>query len=146
MSANAELIEYIYKNAGMGVQSIGKLIEKTQRDDFKSFLSEQYADYKSITEECERIAREDGIRLKELGVISKLESDMMIKMKTVADASPDTVAEMLMQDSVMGIVQSIRRIKEYEKENTDGILDLARKLLAIEQRNIQECPKWLGVK
>ena len=146
MSANAELIEYIYKNAGMGVQSIGKLIEKTQRDDFKSFLSEQYADYKSITEECERIAREDGIRLKELGVISKLESDMMIKMKTVADASPDTVAEMLMKDSVMGIVQSIRRIKEYEKENTDGILDLARKLLAIEQRNIQECPKWLGVK
>jgi len=146
MSANAELIEYIYKNAGMGVQSIGKLIEKIQRDDFKSFLSEQYADYKSITEECERIAREDGIRLKELGVISKLESDMMIKMKTMADHSPDTVAEMLMQGSVMGIVQSIRRIKEYEGESNNDILGIARKLLTIEQRNIQECPKWLGVK
>lgn len=146
MSAGIELIEYIYKNAGMGVQSIGKLIENTQREDFKEFLSEQYADYKSITEECERIARENSIHLKELGVISKIESDVMIKMKTIADHSPDTVAEMLMQGSIMGIIQSIRKINEYKKENTDNLLDLAKKLLAIEQRNIQECPKWLGVK
>ena len=146
MSASTELIEYIYKNAGMGVESIGKLIDSTQREDFKAFLCEQHADYKSITQECEKNAHQNGIHLKEIGLMSKLESNMIIKMKTITDHSPDTIAEMLMQGSIMGIVQSIRKINEYKNEAESNVIDLAQKLLAIEQRNITECPKWLGVR
>ena len=145
MSASTELLDYIYKNAGMGVESIGKLLEETENDDFKSFLSEQYADYKNICNSCEDVAKDKSHTLKDLGTFSKLETDMMIELKTLGDKTPDSMTGMLMQGSIMGIVQSIRRIKQYESDCDSEVKNIAQKLLKIEERNIQECPKWLGV-
>ena len=45
----------------------------------------------------------------------------------------------------MGVIQIIRRIKQYKNKINPELVDLGEKLLKIEETNLLECKKFLGV-
>ena len=65
-------------------------------------------------------------------------------MKTINGKSPDHISEMLMQGSIMGVIQIIRRMKQYKNQVSKNVYSLAQKLLDTEQRNLEDCKKFLG--
>jgi len=56
--------------------------------------------------------------------------------------TPSHISEMLIQGSTMGIIDITKKIKEYPNVDKE-ILDLANKLLKLEQNNVEECKKYL---
>ena len=145
MNANVEMLNYIYKNAQMGQNSINHLLDIVKEDSkFRNLLDNQFTDYKTIFDTAEKSLNELGFEAKGNNAIQKFETYMMIDMKTIKDKSPDHVAEMLIQGSTMGIIQITRRLKDYTGSIDKNVQKLAEKLLSIEQHNVEECRKFLG--
>jgi hypothetical protein len=66
----------------------------------------------------------------------------MINMETLADKSPEHIAEMMIQGSTMGVIQITRKLKEYN-EADEEIKYMGEHLLTLEQQNIDECKRYL---
>ena len=80
---------------------------------------------------------------KGINKLQKIETYLMINMKTISDKSSNHIAEMLIQGSTMGIIQIIRRLKQYSGNVDDYVYNLGKTLLDIEQYNVDECKKYL---
>ncbi len=142
MDGNVELLNYIHQNSEMGIGTIEHLIEINTNEQFEKTLQSQYNEYKKINEITNEKLKERNKEPKDLSSYSQISSYIMINWKTLTDRSPSHISEMLIQGSTMGIIDITKKLKEYpgaEKE----ILDLANKLLVFEQRNIEECKKYL---
>lgn len=144
MDANNEMLNYIHQNAEMGQNTITKLIDIVEDGEFKSALQSQFNEYKQIFDETEKIVNKYGKTTKDINTLQKMEAYMMISMKTMNDKSPDHISEMLMQGSIMGIIQIIRRLKRYKNEVDSDVYNLGEKLLKTEQNNIEQLKKFIG--
>ncbi len=145
MNANIEMLNYIYKNAQMGQNSINHLLEIIENDSkFRNLLENQFKEYKNIFDTAEEALSKLGYEAKGTSAIQKFETYMMIDIKTLNNKTPDHVAEMLIQGSTMGIIQITRRLKDYKGSIDKNVQSLAEKLLATEQHNVEECRKFLG--
>lgn len=144
MNANVEMLNYIHQNAEMGQDSINRLLEIVQDGEFKEMLKSQFDEYKVMFEDSEKMINRFHKDAKGINTLQKIETYLMINMKTMNDKSPDHIAEMLMQGSVMGVVQIIRRLKKYKNEVEKDVYQLGEKLLETEERNIDQCKKFLG--
>ena len=145
MEKNAELLNYVYQNAQMGRESIEKLLGIVkENENFIAVLKKHLSEYVDFCDEAVDLLREMGEEVKDVNKMQKIETDMMISMKTLAEKTPDHVSEMLMQGSVMGIIQITRRIKRYENVADERVMSLAQKLLDMEEHNFSEYKKFLG--
>lgn len=145
MNANIEMLNYIYKNAQMGQNSINHLLDIIKNDSkFRNLLESQFKEYKDIFDTAEEALNKLGYEAKGTSAIQKFETYMMIDIKTLNDKTPDHVAEMLIQGSTMGIIQITRRLKDYQGSLDKSVQRFAEKLLSTEQHNVEECRKFLG--
>ena len=148
MNENVELLNYIYQNAEMGQDSINKLLdilENETNQEFKNMLESQFKEYKNIFDEAEEKLNNFNKDAKGINSWQKMETYLMISMKTMKNKTPDNISAMLMQGSVMGIIQITRRLKLYKNKVESEIYSLGEKLLATEERNLEECKKFLGM-
>lgn len=146
MNANVELLNYIHQNAEMGQDSINRLLEIVDNGDFKNMLRHQFKEYKHVFDESEIMLNDFNKDAKSVGKMPKMATYIMINMKTLTDKSPDHIAEMLIQGSIMGIIQITRRLKEYDGEAEEDLVKFAKRLLKMEEENIRDCLKFLGIK
>lgn len=145
MDPNIEMLNYIHKNAEMGQNSINHLLKVINEDSkFRTLLERQFKEYKNIFDTSEQVLNKFGYEAKETGALQKFEVYMMIDVKTINNKSSDHVSEMLIQGSTMGIIQITRRLKEFEGHLNNEVSDLAKKLLATEKHNIEDCREFLG--
>ncbi len=145
MDSNIEMLTYIHKNAEMGQNSINHLFKIITDDSkFRTLLERQFKEYKDIFDTSEQVLNKRGYKAEEGGAFQKFEIYMMIDIKTIINKSPDHVSEMLIQGSTMGIIQITRRLKEFEGRLDSEVSDLAKKLLATEKHNIDDCREFLG--
>ena len=73
---------------------------------------------------------------------AKLMSKMMINAKTLLDKSNERAAEMIIQGSTMGIIDIVKKLKEYV-DCDDDIKNIGYKLLYVEQKSIDEMKHFL---
>jgi len=95
-----------------------------------------------INDKTAEIMKEHSKQPKEINVLSKASTYIVINLKTLTDKSPSHISEMLIQGSTMGIIDITKKIKEYSTSDNE-IIALANKLLEFEQRNVEECKKFL---
>ncbi len=143
MTGNAELLNYIYQNSQMGVETLDKLLHITKDKEFKSLIRSQYSEYKTIHDTAKRIADKYGFTEKGLGVFEKLRTGMMLNMQTMSDKSTSHISEMLMVGSNMGIINAVKNLKKYQNAEPE-IRNLMEDLLKLEENNIQELKRYLS--
>jgi len=143
MNANAELLNFIYQNSEMGVNTISQLIDIVKDQDFKKHLESQYNEYKEIHTAARALLNENGYDEKGISAFAKIRTYLMINMQTLTDKSPSHVAEMLIIGSNMGVIDAIKNIKKYEQEAEPNIIKLMKRLLRFEENNIQQLKKFL---
>ncbi len=142
MSEEVEYLNYIYKNAEMGVVGIDDVIVKANDEKFEKLLKKEREEYLEIAREAEDILKKYGKQNEEVGAMVKISSKMMSEMKLLKDNSTQTIAKMMMEGTNKGIIEITEKINAYN--NTDAeIVVLAGKLKSTLEKNIEELKKFL---
>ena len=142
MNGNAELLEYIFQNSQMGVETINQLLGITEDDTFKTHLKAQVNEYETMNEWAKEKLEQECSEAKGIDSFQKMSSKVMIRINTLKDKSPSHIAEMLIQGSTMGIIDATKNIKKYSNADKD-IIELAEKLLKFEQNNVERLKNFL---
>lgn len=143
MSADAELLNFIYQNSQMGVDTLNQLIPMLDNEGFKKQLDAQLREYTQIHEEAKELLNAHGYDEKGIGAMEKIMTYLMIDIKTLMDKSSSHIAEMLIQGSNMGIIDAIKKINRYEEETSKEIVSLMKRLLKFEENNVERLKKAL---
>ncbi|NLK99640.1 MAG: hypothetical protein GX271_03140 [Clostridiales bacterium] len=142
MNGNAELLNFIYQNSQMGVDTINQLIGIVEDDDFKNHIKAQYKEYKEIHQAAKKLLNENGYDEKGISALEKIRTYLMINMQTLTDKSASHIAEMLIIGSNMGIINAVKNLKKY-KNAEQSIINLMERLLKYEENNVQQLKKFL---
>ncbi len=142
MNGNAELLNYIYQNSQMGLDTIKQLTNVTSEPDFTNHLKNQLEEYEKINSAAKQKLHKCGCIEKDISGLTKTSAAMSIGMNTLTDKSPRHIAEMMIQGSTMGVIDATKNIKKYSGASQD-ILDLANQLCATEQNNIESLKQFL---
>lgn len=139
---DTELLNYVFQNAEMGVDTISKLIDLTDDAEFKHQLETQKQEYEAMQDDAKKLLKQRGTSEDELSAFDKIRTYIMINMQTMNDKSVSHIAEMLMEGSTMGIVQALRKIRNYTDTEND-IHMLMKKLLQMEENNFEQLKKYI---
>ena len=137
MSADAEMLNFIYQNSQMGVETLNQLIPMIDNEAFKKRIEAQLKEYEQIHEEAKKLLNRHGYDEKGIGALEKIMAYLMIDMKTLMDKSSSHIAEMLIQGSNMGIIDAVKRINQYEKEAEKEVTAVMKRLLKFEENNVE---------
>lgn len=142
MNGNAELLNFVYQNAQMGVNTMKQILDRLEDGSFKEQLRKQLTAYEDFQQEARKMLNENGFDEKGIGAFDRLKTYLMINMQTMMDAGEDHIAKMLITGSNMGIVEATQNIKRYENAEKD-IIKLMERLLHMEEKNVEELKKYL---
>ena len=143
MSADAEMLNFIYQNSQMGVETLNPLIPMIDNEAFKKRIEAQLKEYEQIHEEAKKLFDRHGYDETGIGALEKIMAYLMIDMKTLMDKSSSHIAEMLIQGSNMGIIDAVKRINQYEKEAEKEVTALMKRLLKFEENNVERLKEAL---
>lgn len=143
MSADAEMLNFIYQNSQMGVETLNQLIPMIDNEAFKKRIEAQLKEYEQIHEEAKKLLNRHGYDEKGIGALEKIMAYLMIDMKTLMDKSSSHIAEMLIQGSNMGSIDAVKRINQYEKEAEKEVTALMKRLLKFEENNVERLKEAL---
>ena len=143
MNADAELLNYIYQNSQMGVESLGKILPTLKEGKFKEQLSSQKKEYERIHRLAKDRLKSHGLDEKGIGQMQKMMTYMMIDMKLIMDSSDSNIAQMMMKGSNMGIIDAQKNINQYENEASHDVVNLMKHLLEFEEKNVESLKTYL---
>ena len=141
MNEEVEFLEYIYQNAKMGIESIGRLIKSRNKDDkLDEIFKEQLHDYNKVANSARGMLKRRNKETKEIGVMSKIATYMTIKMNLSKENPDKEAVDMVIKGSQMGIEQINKHLNEY-RIKSKTVVNLANRLISIEQNNLQKLSK-----
>ena len=143
LDSNSALLTYIHQNAEMGKDTINHLLGITTDGKFRTLLQSQFDEYNMINNISEQKLRARAKEPKDIGPLTKAATYMSINLNTLTNKSPSHIAEMMVRGSTMGVIDITKKIKAYGGTADKDAIDLADSLLSFEQRNIEECKKYL---
>lgn len=145
MNENTEILEYIYKDANMGAESITTLIKTLQSKDnkIKPVLEEELKKYEEYIKKSEKQLKKLKVELKEFSAMAKMSSWMGIKMEMLKDNSDARIADMLIKGLTMGTIDMNKKIDNYEKIVDKDILKLAKEFKSFQEDSIEKLKVYL---
>ena len=142
VSEEVEFLNYIYKNAEMGVIGIDDIITKVKDENFEKLLKHQRNEYDNICVESSNILKKYGKQKEEVGVMAKVSTKVMSEMTLLKDNSTSTIAKMMIEGTNKGIIEIVEKINAYNNSDAE-IVVLANKLKSTLEKNIEELKKHL---
>ena len=130
-----------YQNTSTAIQSIENCIDDIGKEEFVNELKEEIEGYKKINDECEKLAKDHGVDLKDNNIFEKIRLWSSIKINTIIDKSPRHYAEIFFIGSNMGVFNMICAICD-NKQADKNTVDLAQKLLQLEENYVMEIKKY----
>ncbi len=142
MSEEVEFLNYIYKNAEMGIIGIDDVITKSSNEKFTKLLKSQKEDYEEICKEAKDILKKYGKSNEEISMMAKMSTKMMAEMSLMKEESDQVIAKMMMEGSNKGVIEITEKINAYNNIDAE-IVVLANKLKSTLEKNIDELKKYL---
>ncbi len=139
----AEFLNKVYQNAHMASESITTVAQKVQDQSLLSDLQTQHQQYTAISSKATTELANENELPSDKGFMAQVSTWSGIQMNTMLDKSPDHIAEMMIQGSMMGIIDMTRTIKQYS-DIPQHIKALGYELVTIEENNVQRMKNYLG--
>lgn len=114
------IMDAMYKNASMGEKSISAILSHVKDSSLRNELHKQRSYYKNLGTELENVYAESGRETKDIGAVAKALTDADIRLKTLADSSPEHIAEMMIDGTNHGIIELEKAVKN--NPNISGLL------------------------
>lgn len=140
-----ELISFLYENVSMGLEaleSLSKLLEKTDNK-IKEHVYNTKIKYKEFIKSCEKKVKKLKIDKPKNNLVGTMMTKMGTKMEFMRDNSDTKIAETLIQGYNMGIIDITKKINQYEKHASRGVLKLAEQYKKMMQGEIEEIKGFL---
>ena len=138
-SQTTTLLNDVFQNAQMGVDSTQRLIELAEDKPFQSVLIAQRNRYQDIYDRTLQLSDQE---LKGKKTLQKLSSTMMINFQTIKDKTPSHLAGMMIQGNTMGVINMTKSLRENQAADS-SVLGLAQDLLSMQKSNIDEMKPYL---
>ena len=142
MSEEVEFLNYIYKNAKMGVIGIDSVITKVTDQKFEQVLNKQKDEYESICKEADDILKKYGKKYEDVSALSKISTTMMSEMSLIKDNSIKHIAKLMVEGTNKGIIEIVEKLNAYNNSDAE-ITVLADRLKSMLEKNIDELKKYL---
>ncbi len=142
MSEEVEFLNYIYKNAKMGIIGVDAIISKVSEEKFEKVLKEQRNEYDKVCNEAEDILKKYGKQNEEVGILAKISTNVMSEMSMLKDDSTKNIAKLMVEGTNKGIIEITEKINAYNNSDAE-IIVLANRLKSILEKNIDELKKYL---
>ncbi len=113
------LTNRMYQDATVGMLAIDKILKKIENGTLKNVFAKQYEMYKSFCEKCNVFAANNDFELKENSFFQKLKQTTMIYFSLWMDKTPRHIVEMMINGTVMGIIDTIKAEKDLKTKNPD---------------------------
>lgn len=140
---NGEILNNLYKNAHIALQSINDLNEELTDEKFKKELKEEYEGYEKIIGEISSLMKSNGIEPKDIGTFKKMMLKASVKMNTAKSDNRSDVAEMMIKGTVMGITDIYRELDEQKDVVAPEVKELATKLASLEEGYEERLKQYL---
>lgn len=136
------LLKEIQKNADMGIQAINRISEKSMDEQFSRQLARQSIGYgerfqqaaKELVEADEECYR--GNRMQSMMLSGAIESSTMLNTST------SHLAELVIQGSNRGIIDTFKVLKHNRKADNKYV-EMAKELMDFEEKNIERLKDFL---
>lgn len=142
MDKETEFLNYIYQNAKMGIVGIDNIKSSINDEELLSTIKEQEKDYYSICNRATNLLLEKDQSVKDVSGMAKVMTYIDAKLNTKDDTTNNTIAKMMMKGSNRGIIEIQEKLNNY-KGIDKHIVSLAKELLNIEKRNLDNLKKFL---
>jgi len=136
-----ELLQYIYKTADMGCEGIDA-VEKHAEERMLRELKREREEYQHIRAEADTLIRRHGDEPGGNSMMAKLSTEMMSATQMAMDDSRSKIAEMMIQGTTMGIVKTIRHLKDFRDGEGDA-RKLGERLLKTQENNVEKMKEYL---
>lgn len=142
-SRSVEFLNKVIDNAVMGAEAVKMLFEKIEDDKMASELKREYECYGEHTKRAVQALGSEGLEPEKQSKMAKLGLWSGIQLNTLTERSNDKIAEIMIQGSIMGVIDLSRLLKEYS-EIPDGYRECAVDLIKFEEDSIQKLKAFLG--
>ncbi|MCQ2399946.1 MAG: hypothetical protein MJ072_05525 [Clostridia bacterium] len=138
---NAEILNQLYKNAHVALQSISDLSPEVDDNGVKEQLLTEYEAYEKIIGDLSSYMEEKGVKREDIGVMKKAMLWTGIKMKTLTGADDNKVADMMIQGATMGIneLTALKNSEVYDEKTGEFV----ERLITLEQNSVDNWRKYL---
>ncbi len=137
-----EMLNFIYKNAQMGVVGIDAVESFSQSSQMVRELKAQKQEYNKIAETAKSIIKRKNGKLKEIPEAEEKMVGVMSRMKLIMNSTDSKIAQMMIQGSAMGISKIIEHKDDYDGKSR-AVVSLANKLKKTEEYNIDNMKAFL---
>lgn len=142
MDKDTEFLNYIYQNARMGVIGIKSIQDKIPDRDLNFIISEQLEDYEVICQKALKLFEKMNKTEKDVNLMAKISTYLMSNYYLNNEKSTNKIAKMMIEGSNKGIIEITEKLNSYDSANSE-IINLAEKLLNIEQKNLDKLKPFL---
>jgi len=143
MNNTMKLLNHIYQDAQMGAGSITTVLEHSKDSAFTDDLRTQKGIYDDIRGKAQDMIEGAGGEVKGLNLMEKARTNIMIDMQTLTDESTSHLAEMMIIGTNMGVIELLKKLREYEDGADSQALDLMTSLLDHEENAIKRLKEYL---
>ncbi len=145
MNENSEILEYIYQNAKMGVNSLTNLINMINGKDnkIKKIVEGELKGYENFVKESEKLLKKYKVEPKEKSIMANIFSFASMKLDLLNDNSDAKIADMLTKGFTMGVVDITKRIDNFKDDADSKIINLAKDLKKFSEENIELLKPYL---
>ncbi|MCI5847321.1 MAG: hypothetical protein SOZ54_07325 [Candidatus Limiplasma sp.] len=141
MLPEMEMLQYVYKTADMGCEGIDA-VESHAEEKLLKELKRERAEYEHIRGQADQLIRRRGDMPGGTGPMAKLSADLMSAIQMSMDDSRGKIAEMMIQGTTMGIVKTIRHLRDYDGQD-DEPRALGQRLLDTQESNVEKMKAYL---
>ncbi len=132
---NEELVKEIHKAASSGLEAIETVLPKVKKPSLKKEIEQQGVCYQNFITRSESLLKKAGALPEKNPPMQKAIMWGAIQLNTLADASSEHIAEMMINGSNMGIIEMTKQLNQHPDADA-GARRLAEDFLAGEERHI----------
>ena len=142
--ANADLLNAVYQNSKMGIDSIDYIFPRIKNNELKKDLASQMAGYlKFMNRVSSKFEDIDGSP-NDLMLLTKMPSLAYMKLKMCVDNSESHIAEMMIENSTAGLIEAQRVFNRCGSGSLDcEISQIGCEAIYFEQKSINKLRNYL---
>lgn len=113
------LTNRIFQDTTVGMLAIDKILKKIENEQLRKLFKKQYEMYEAFANKCDIFAANNDFDIKENSFFKKAKQTVMLYMMLWMDKTPRHIVEMMINGTVMGIVDTIKAEKDLKTKNEE---------------------------
>ncbi len=137
-----EIVLKLYQNVDMGLVGIDAIKDHIRGKDLKKLIKRQQNEYEKLKKDLSKLCKKYKVVDQELGAFVKINSEVMVGVKTFMDKSDSKIAKLMMEGTNKGLIQLQELLNHYNNQDKK-LVKCIKNIIEIEHKNNNELKEFL---